>query len=376
MSIGLSFLAPFAPHRGGIAAHSTCLRQALGKHFEVQSIGYYEPFPAKLYPGEYLGDLRQQPGNLKDVDYCLSWRLPGRWLQTATRVKQENTQVVLLAWWTFFFAPHIWLLCQRLHREKIPAVFLCHNLIDHEAAFWKRWLCLCALSSADAFIFHSSREQQLANNLLPATRSIVFPHPLYEHIAIPRNQTVYDGKLQLLFIGLVRPYKGLDDLLAAMELLDTDTIQLTIAGEWWGNQNKLLQRCRKLESSGRCRLIDHFVSDDELGFLIASCHAIILPYRQATNSGVLAHALHARKPVVATTAGALSMAVDHLQSGVLVPPSNPLALAEGIIKLKEMIMAGHDFSSAIQRIASNMTWDNLAKEIVGLVSSLDLPHTQ
>lgn len=359
----LVFIAPFKPHRGGIADHSTQLRQSLAERYELEAIGYHEPFPYYLYPGEHLGDLRKRDGCLKGVEYPLSWHWPGAWLSTSEHISRIQPNAVLVAWWTYFFAPHLWLLCRRLRLAKVPVVFLCHNLSDHEGAAWKRWISLRILSCAHALIFHSAVEECKARHYFPQTPMLVYPHPLYDHFPIPEEPELPQRPLRLLFFGFVRPYKGLEDLVKAMELLDKVEVHLTIAGEWWGNQSTLRKRCRRLEDQGKCQLIDRYLSDSEAGRLIAGSHALVLPYRKATNSGILAHALQARKPVIATETGALPAGVDHGKSGILVPPACPQELAKAIQELQCMIESGHDFITAIERLTVTMTWGCLAHEI-------------
>lgn len=366
----ITILGPFTPYRGGIAAHTTRLKQALEAHGPVQAEAYRNPFPKWLYPGEYPGDLKGHPDCLPEVHYDLSYLWPGAWPRVAKRILRASPDAVLIPWWTFFFAPHYFWLVRKLRRTDIPVIFLCHNFFDHEAAGWKKSLSLKALRQASGFVFHSAEEQALARNYFPHIPSLLSPHPLYDHLPAAKSSHAKGERLELLFFGLVRPYKGLEDLIEAIESIGDRSIRLTVAGEWWAHQDSLKERCRKLEAEGRARLIDRYLSDAEAATAFQDCDAVILPYRSATNSGVLAHALQARKPVIVTKTGALPEMVTDGNSGLVVPPGSPRSLQDAIHLLGKMIEAGHDFQPAIERQCSELGWDVFAKRLVTFLDGL------
>lgn len=366
----ITILGPFTPYRGGIAAHTTRLKQALEAHGPVQAEAYRNPFPKWLYPGEYPGDLKGHPDCLPEVHYDLSYLWPGAWPQVAKRILRANPDAVLIPWWTFFFAPHYFWLVRKLRRADIPVIFLCHNFFDHEVAGWKKWLSLKALRQASGFVFHSAEEQALAWNYFPRIPSLLSPHPLYDHLPATKSSPAKSGHLELLFFGMVRPYKGLEDLVQAIETIDDPSIRLTIAGEWWGHQDALKQRCRKLAAAGRIRLIDRYLSDAEAGEVFANCQAVVLPYRKATNSGVLAHALQAKKPVIVTRTGALTEMVEDGHSGFVVSPASPGELQDAIERLGAMIRDGHDFRPTIEHQCRTLGWDIFADRLIDLINKL------
>ena len=201
----ITLVGPFAPYRGGIATHTTRLFEELDTRVSVNAEAYRNPFPKWLYPGKHPGDLKLHPDCMPNVHYDLSYHLPGAWGRVADRIIQNKSDAVIIPWWTFFYTPHYSYLCKRLRQHQIPVVFLCHNLFDHEAARWKKWLSLKALSNADAFIFHSPIEQDLAKKHFAQKPSLLFPHPLYDHLPIAPSQSLPDTPLRLLFFGIVRP---------------------------------------------------------------------------------------------------------------------------------------------------------------------------
>ena len=127
---------------------------------------------------------------------------------------------------------------------------------------------------------------------------------------------------RLIFFGRVEAYKGLDTLLAANTLWQREgaPIELLIAGT-----GPELNRHRDALSAPNVTLNKGRIPQAELARLVASSAAAILPYRDATQSGVIASAFGVGRPVIATDVGALAEAVG--DAGLIVPPGDAAALA-------------------------------------------------
>ena len=67
----------------------------------------------------------------------------------------------------------------------------------------------------------------------------------------------------------------------------------------------------------------------------AECSVVVLPYTDASSSGVIPVAYAFEKPVVATNVGGLPEMVENGETGYLVPPRNPQAIADAVISLIE-----------------------------------------
>jgi len=374
ISLRLGLVGPLHPYRGGIAAHTTRLRRELIElDVDVVTHAFCNPFPRILYPGEHVGNLAVHPERLHDVEYCLTYRWPRDWSTVYRALSADPVDAVIIPWWTFFFSLHVGWLSRKLQARGVPTVFLCHNLFDHEAAFYKKAATRWALREAAGFIFHSPDEAEKARQCFGEQHSLLFPHPLYDHFQLEKFPKDHDPSItRLLFFGLVRAYKGLEDLIDAFEQMHLEDLELTVAGEWWGRQEKLKNRCRGLASEGRLRLIDRFLTNQEAAAEFHRCDLVVLPYRRATNSGVLAHAIHECKPVVATRTGGLPLSVIDGKTGFLAEPENPASLAQAMEDAVERIRSGHDFNPAIKELASTMSWKEFSEKIVAFIDELIL----
>ena len=135
------------------------------------------------------------------------------------------------------------------------------------------------------------------------------------------------GPPRLLFFGRLLPYKGLDLLAGALAALPPDVeIAVRVVGD--GPESPALDALRA------CRGVTvekRWVPEVEVGSLIAWSDALILPYREASQSGVAAAALAAGRPVIATRVGGLREQLAGAPQVVLCEPdATSLARAIGL----------------------------------------------
>jgi glycosyltransferase involved in cell wall biosynthesis len=135
----------------------------------------------------------------------------------------------------------------------------------------------------------------------------------------------------ILFFGRIWEYKGLDYLIRAVPLIATRVpdVKVIIAGT-----GEDFSRYRAMMADpSRFEVYNEFVSDDRRAELFARSSVVVLPYVEATQSGVIPVAYTFSKPVVATTVGSLPEMVDQGRTGLLVPPRSEEALADAIVQL-------------------------------------------
>lgn len=131
----------------------------------------------------------------------------------------------------------------------------------------------------------------------------------------------------LLFFGRVSHYKGLDTLLDAMPIVwaKAPAVTLTVAGGGPLPDSETL-------SDPRLTLRHGHVPESAVPGLFAAASAVVLPYRQASQSGVGSEAKRFGRALIATKVGGLPELVDS-GSGRLVAPEDPRALAEAILEV-------------------------------------------
>ncbi|MGH2925221.1 MAG: glycosyltransferase family 4 protein, partial [Solirubrobacterales bacterium] len=170
---------------------------------------------------------------------------------------------------------------------------------------------------------HGARRLRDAGIAPDRVRTI--PHGAFDYLTrlpdedpLPGDLAAVDGPVILCF-GLIRPYKGVDVLVEAFS--DLDGAELWVVGRPLGMTIDGL-RAQAERAPGRVRFVPRFLPDSELPAYFRRADLVVLPYRDAEQSGVLFAALAFGKPIVMSDVGGFSE-VAALGAGRLVPPGDP-----------------------------------------------------
>lgn len=184
----------------------------------------------------------------------------------------------------------IWLWTLRLLGMRL--VWTAHNVLPLTPVFTndlrarRRLVARC-----DLVIAHSKATlEQLAARLgIVPRRSVIIPHgPFASPVDLASLRTPGDGQgaRQFLFFGKIRPYKGIDTLLAAFAAMPPDLdVRLTVAGECSDGQVRAQLAEFAERSGGRVTLQLERVPETQLAELLQQADAMVLPYKQITTSG-------------------------------------------------------------------------------------------
>jgi len=355
-------IGPVLPFRGGIAQHTTLLYRALSKRVACELFSFKRQYPAWLFPGEsdrdpdYAGYL--EPG----ARYLIDSLDPFTWRRAVTAARRMGVTRVVIPWWTIFWAPCFGYLARALRRQGMEVVFFCHNVVEHEAAWWKTKLSRLVLGAGSRFVVHTREDRANLVRLLPGARVQVHPHPIYDQFPPPEGTLPRKAALELLFYGFVRPYKGLELLIEAMGRLRGQDVHLVVAGEFWEGQEAIEAQIRRLGIEQQVELRPRYHSDQETALLFHRADAVVLPYRSATGSGVVPIAYHYDKPVIVTRVGGLPDVVEEGKTGFVVPPEDVAALADAIERLGRSDRGR--FAERIREYKGRLSWDSLAEVVL------------
>ena len=195
------------------------------------------------------------------------------------------------------------------------------------------------------------------------------PHPVYDGFGPPVPRADARARLGLpadapvfLFFGFVRRYKGLDVLLDAW----ADVVRrlpeavLVVAGEFYADEEALRRQAGALGDS--VRLDADYIPDDRVGLYFGAADAVVQPYRTATRSGVAQIAFHFGRPVITTDVGGLAEIVPDGVAGLVVPPEDPAALAQALIRF-ETARLGESLEAGVTVECERYTWARLARAL-------------
>lgn len=230
---------------------------------------------------------------------------------------------------------HLWFdLALPLFR-RYPVAFTVHNFRKHpgDQPFQQTpfWIEMFARRRADQLIVHSQQVRDLMVREWPgsAGRVAVIPHiQLGEDLSsaeIPEEENL------VLFFGRIWEYKGLEYLIRAEPVISArvPNVRILIAG-----QGEDFSRYRRMMVHAE-RFIVHndYISEADTAVYFRRASVVVLPYIEASQSGVIPLAYSAGKPVVATRVGGLPEIVEHGCTGYLVAPRDSTELAESITRL-------------------------------------------
>jgi glycosyltransferase involved in cell wall biosynthesis len=358
----VAIIGPVLPYRGGISQHTTLLARAMATRCTVDVFSFRRQYPAGLYPGhsdrdpDYLGHREE------NTRYVLDSLNPWTWRRVARDIEKGGYSQVVFPWWTVFWFFCFGYLSYKLKRTGLDIIFLCHNVVEHESAWWKTLLTRWVLRNASRFLVHTRRDEANLRQLLPGSRIAEHPHPIYDQFPAPSEPLPRRGRLELLFYGFVRPYKGLDDLLAAMSMLRRQDVFLTVAGEFWKGSNEAQKLVEDYGIQDRIELRARYHSERESADLFARADVIVLPYRSATGSGVLSLAYHYNRPVLVTRVGGLPDVVDPGITGWIVEPSSPRQLADVIGAIDTARL--EDMQGHVAAYKQSLSWESLASALL------------
>ena len=346
----LVLVGPAPPWGGGIASFTTTLARSLESLGLSRWISWRVPRlrpPSTCLAVPRETSARAEP--LLGIYDPGSWRAAGRLVRGASGLLLTVTHPAL-------YVPYRELV-RGYRRGGGRVVLVCHNVVAHEAFLGQRMLARRLLSLADTVVTHSRTDCRIARRLTDdRVRVIEAFHPTYdEHATEPWPD--FPGERRLLAFGHVRAYKGLPDLVAALaHLPDTS---LDVVGRFERAGRTLGRLAVRLGVSDRVRLEDRYVPDNELRDVFAGADAVVAPYRQASQSGVVHLAYAFGRPVVATRVGGLAEAVTDGLTGALVAPCDPVDLAGGIMRV--LAAPPGAFAEGIRAIQETRTWRRYAE---------------
>jgi starch synthase len=222
--------------------------------------------------------------------------------------------------------------------------------------------------SSDEIIVHgqSLKEQMITEHRVPG--EMVHAIHIGEHQVSPfkkyeREDIAEDGNL-ILFFGRIWEYKGLQYLIEAEPLITKEVpdAKIVIAGA-----GEDFRRYEKMIGNRRDNFIVHnyHISYEQGAELLQRCSVVVLPYIDASQSGVVPTAYGFRKPVVVTDVGSIPEIVDDGNTGYIVPPRNPEALAEATIKLlKDKRLRREMGENAYEKLKADFSWDKIADKTI------------
>ncbi len=372
----VALVGPLAPWRGGLAQYLALLGEALMSEAEVRGLTFSRQYPDFLFPGRSQLD-PEAPRPAFPVEAGLDSIGPWTWRSCAARLEAFAPGAVILKWWMPFFGPALASTVGPLRRRGTRVVLVCDNLVPHEHRPFDREFTRWMLRNSDGYLVMSESVERDLDALKPGAPRRRVRHPLYAQF--DRGRVTRDearARLGIapeaevaLFFGFIRRYKGLDLLLDAWPLVRARRpVELVVAGEFYDDADLCRTKAAAAGGPPAVRLLDRYLPDAEVETVFKAADVVVLPYRTATQSGVTEVAYALGLPVITTDVGGLAETVTP-ESGLIVPPENPPALAEAIVRyFAEGLAPG--LGAGVEAVRRVHSWEALAGSTLELITAL------
>jgi glycosyltransferase involved in cell wall biosynthesis len=366
----IAYLSTFYPFRGGIAQFNANLYKTLQEKHEVIPFTFKRQYPEILFPGKTQYVTPDDKAIPIDSIPVLDTANPLQYHAAARKIAQTQPDVLIMKYWMSYLAPSLGMVAHQLKRQGCKVITILDNVIPHEQRFFDKPLTTWFLKQNSGFVAMSGSVKNDLLSLRPDAPFILKSHPLYDHFGksmdqhLARKQLGIDPeKKTLLFFGLIRDYKGLDLLIDAMSLLDA-SYQLIIAGESYGDFGKYRQQIEASPAKQRITVLNRYIGDEEVPVLFSASDLLVVPYRSATQSGVIPIAYHFETPVLATDVGGLRETIEEAGTGLICQPQVE-SLVQGIGQVFSEGTAS--FIDHIRGEKKNLTWEKFADALVEFV---------
>lgn len=370
MKRSIAIIGPSSRFLSGISYYTTYLSNALSEKNSLNAVLFRSMLPKFLFPGaSRVGE------NLSSVLYkeevhvteCIDWYNPFSWFHAYSLVLKS--QVCIFEWWTSSVAHMYLFIGFLLHYRKIPIILEYHEVVDTledsilPIRIYAKIMGRMIRKLAHKYVVHSEQDRILIAERyhIPLNNIEIIPHGLYDQYPkiekdIARNHLEITTSHVILFFGLLRPYKGVSNLIHAFEQLPEslkmDTT-LLIAGEPWEDQDALSLAATSPDHE-KIRLFSQYISDDEIPYFFSATDVLVLPYIRASQSGVAHIGISYGIPIVASSVGGLIESLGKYDGTSFVSPMDITDLSCSLYRILTE-------ENGIYQMPPSLRWENIAE---------------
>lgn len=347
-----------------VVASDFFMKMIAGQIGGFRSRGHEVMLLCRAHATEFGGDQAERDRHLAEMGVPVI-ELPGRRLEPGSfadvraarkRVREFNPDAVLVH--------------ENLDPRMLiavlgfPIAYLIHDAVAHPGAkpirpllrpvswAWKK--------AAAAIVVHDDSIAELLPEDLRSRRPVsVIPHGAAITRQIP---LAAPPALNVLLFGRLEPYKGVGVLVEAMQTVweSRPEATLTVAGRG--------PAAAEVPADPRVNLMDRYIPEAALESLFAAASVCVLPYTEASQSGVGLQSLSLGVPTVVTDVGALPGLAEN--ESRLVPPSEPKMLGEAIVTALDAGLPEREATLEFAR--KNFSWEMVTKQYETLFESIAL----
>lgn len=250
-----------------------------------------------------------------------------------------------------------------------------HDINRHlgEENFSHPFMMKCMKCYSKHIFVHGTKLKELLIKDYNISSNNISAIPIGEHEVAPfkkYDQTCVQEEVNtILFFGRIKQYKGLEYLVKAEPMITKEVpdAKIIIAGK--GDDLEKYQNM--MVNKDNFTIYNHRISYEEGAKLFKKCSLVVLPYVEASQSGVIPTAYGFCKPVVVTDVGSIPEIVDHGITGLVIPPKDEEALSKAIVfLLKNKGTRLKMGENAYLKLKRDLSWGPISDTIVDIYNKL------
>lgn len=330
-------------------------------------------------PEEFVSDIQIKQLS-KNVEF-ISFSFPGNkkiyssaisMLNVINKIKNISPDIVHVQGSAH---PYFWLFQFKI--KDIPIVDTIHDAVPHPGFgnLLQKFMLKKGVKKAKKWFIHGDSLKQIYVKIhkhIDPEDVIVIPKGHYKIFSNYSDQVLNEDDLNVLFFGNITKYKGIHILLnAANQVIKRfPTVKFVIAGKIRNKDDEIINLSH-LKDNDNYVLKNYRISEKEVTQLYQQASLVVLPYIEASQSGVLSIAFGFGKAVIATKVGALPEIIMNEKTGLLIEPNNSIELAKAIIRLLDDKVKRKTLGKNAYEFAMNeLSWEKVADETIKIYQEL------
>jgi len=252
---------------------------------------------------------------------------------------------------------------------RLPLIVTLHDIFPHpgndsKIKMRRRLIGKFQSNCADVILIHGESLQQLLKATQPslAKKSLIIPHGTLSLFKYWENEPVEKEPLTCLFFGRMEKYRGLDNLLTISDILreSLPNIRIIVAGKG----TELTKLKEQFKKSGVFEIHDSFIPDTKVNIFFRRASLLLLPYHEASQSGIAHMAISFGLPIVATNVGAIPELIMDGVHGKIVDKQDMTKFADEVRFLLMDNTRLLAMSKACKALADELDFSRLANRYV------------
>ena len=259
-----------------------------------------------------------------------TWRLTALRRAVVSRLRTDRCRVLIE------LMPHVWspLVMPAVKRSGVRYITTIHDADAHpgdHTGLVNDWLLQTCRQADRVVTLSDSVANRLLRRRLIRERQLsrLFLPNLTYGVASPPPTRSREAPFRLMFLGRIMPYKGLALFVDMAEQLRARGVSIDVGVFGAGDMSAERERLERLDAE----ISNHWLSEDELVTALSRYHAVVVSHIEASQSGVIAAAFGAGRPVIVTPVGGLIEQVRDRLNGMIVDEPSGRALASAVSNL-------------------------------------------